>query len=66
MSSAEHNLISSKPYTGTEQIIIANGQNLSIPGSGSITFSTLQNQLLLCPLFSLFLIYWLIYFWLIN
>ena len=44
MTSVEANLSATHPYTGTEQIMVANGQNLSISGIGSIDIATPQHQ----------------------
>lgn len=44
MTSVEHHLSNSKPYTGNEQIVVANGHNLPISGIGSVTLSTPQNK----------------------
>lgn len=44
MTTVEHNLSDPQLYTGTEQTVVANGQNLSIPGIVSITLSTQQNK----------------------
>ena len=44
MTSVEANLSATHPYTGTEQIMVANAQNLSISGIGSIDIATPQQQ----------------------
>ena len=44
MTSVEANLSASYPYTGAEEIMVANGQNLSISGIGSINIATPRHQ----------------------
>lgn len=44
MTSVEQHFNETKPYTGTEQIIVANGNTLSISGIGSVDLRTPQNQ----------------------
>lgn len=46
MTSMEGNLSVTHPYTGTGELMVAYGQNLSISGIGSIDIATPQHQYL--------------------